>query len=163
MSSPAMRTSPAVGGSTPASTRNDVDLPAPLRPTSATEAPAGRVRSTPSTATTVPKLTCRSWTSTTRDTGESSPRSRRSVAGSAVERVHLGGVLLHDHGPLELQRRGERAGLLRPVDRDDRELLDRLRLGHRLVGVVDRALDLGLHLGVVDCVGDGETGLAVLL
>ena len=39
-STPPTRTDPHVGGRTPASTRSVVDLPAPLRPTSATEAPA---------------------------------------------------------------------------------------------------------------------------
>ena len=71
----------------------------------------------PSTATTVPKRTWRSRTSTTRDTGESSPMASACGRASAVERVHLGGVLLHDDAALELHRRGQRAGLLGEVDR----------------------------------------------
>src|SRR5687767_5051679 len=118
MSIPMIRTTPAVGGSTPARHRSVVDLPAPLRPTRATDAPAGSPSSMPSTATTVPKRTCRSWTSTTRDTRESSPRTPADAAGSAVEGVHLGGVLLHDDATLELHRGGQRAGLLGPVDRE---------------------------------------------
>ena len=55
---------PAVGGSTPASTRSVVDLPAPLRPTRATDAAAGTVRSKDSTAVTSPKATCSPETST---------------------------------------------------------------------------------------------------
>ena len=57
-SCPATRTTPAVGGTTPASTRIVVDLPAPLRPSSAVACPAYAARSTPATASTSPNRTC---------------------------------------------------------------------------------------------------------
>ena len=64
-SQPATCTLPAVGGTTPARTRIVVDLPAPLRPSRAVEWPASACRSTPATASTSPKRTCRLRTSTT--------------------------------------------------------------------------------------------------
>jgi hypothetical protein len=44
---PAIRTSPAVGRTSPAHTLTVVDLPAPFAPSRATTAPGGTVRSTP--------------------------------------------------------------------------------------------------------------------
>ena len=77
MSSPATVTVPAVGGTTPASTRMVVDLPAPLRPSRAVACPAYAWRSMPATASTSPKRTCRPCTSTTGwFTREVSQRSR---------------------------------------------------------------------------------------
>ena len=55
---------PAVGGGTPASTRRVVDLPAPLRPTRATEPPAGTSGRSRRPRSTVPNCTVRSRTST---------------------------------------------------------------------------------------------------
>src|SRR4051794_26575328 len=65
MSRPATVTVPSVGGTTPASTRIVVDLPAPLRPSRAVAWPAYASRSMPATASTSPKRTCRPRTSTT--------------------------------------------------------------------------------------------------
>ena len=58
--SPRPAPTPAVGGTTPASTRMVVDLPAPLRPSSPVAWPAYAARSMPETASTSPNRTCRS-------------------------------------------------------------------------------------------------------
>src|SRR5690349_24947297 len=65
MSCPATVTVPAVGGTTPASTRMVVDLPAPVRPSNGVAWPAYAWTSMPATASTSPKRTCRLRTSTT--------------------------------------------------------------------------------------------------
>ena len=63
---PPTSTMPSVGGITPASTRIVVDLPAPLRPSSAVARPASAVRSIPRTAATDPNRTQSPWMSTRR-------------------------------------------------------------------------------------------------
>ena len=65
MSWPHTVTSPSLGGMTPASTRIVVDLPAPLRPSSAVAAPGATEKSMPRTASTSPNLTQSDRTSTT--------------------------------------------------------------------------------------------------
>ena len=79
-------------------------------------------------------------------------RAQAAAAGAAadrlaqafcVERFDLGGELLGDDLALDLQRRRQLAGVLGEVDGQDAELADRLGLGHRLVGVLDRQVDLG--------------------
>ena len=54
ISSPSTRICPAVGSRRPSSMESVVVLPAPLPPSSATVAPAGTLKSMPSTATTLP-------------------------------------------------------------------------------------------------------------
>src|SRR6516162_6795874 len=57
-----------------------------------------------------------------------------------VERLDVAGALLGQHRPADAQLGGQLAGFLGEVGVEDPELADRLRAGHRQVGVVDRAL-----------------------
>src|SRR4051812_45769316 len=136
---------------TPATTRSVVDLPAPLRPTSATDAPAGTVRSSPSTATTEPNATRSSRTSTTAATRPT------LLLRLGVEGLDVGFVVAHDDVALELQRGRQMTGLDRPVVRHDPERLDGLGVRDRLVGVIDRRLHGGAQVVVVDEVGDARS------
>src|SRR5437660_10931354 len=68
--------------------------------------------------------------------------------GSGVEGLHLLGELLQDDGPLEAELRRQVSTGLGEVGVEDQELADRLRLAHRLVRAVHRALDLGTYVGV---------------
>ena len=54
MSRPRQRTTPERNPSVPASTRNNVDLPAPFRPNSATTDPGGNLTVTPWSTSTGP-------------------------------------------------------------------------------------------------------------
>src|SRR4051812_19473242 len=81
---------------------------------------------------------------------------------SDVQRLDVVVECAHHDSALELEGRGELAGLFGPVDRKDRELADRLGPGHRGVRVVYRRLHLRQQVGVT---GEGRdvAGLAVYL
>src|SRR5579859_3800926 len=67
-------------------------------------------------------------------------RRSSSPPESGIDRRDLVGVLLEHDVALDLQGRGQLAGLLGPVVRQDPEHPDRLGPGHGLVGLVDRLL-----------------------
>src|SRR3954447_11307147 len=94
------------------------------------------------------------WSVRRRRTASPTPARRRTRRRSAllagVERVDVGLEVLHDDVALHLQRRRHVPAVNGPVITEDPERLDRLSLGHRLVGVVDRGLYGSTQVVVVD-------------
>src|SRR5450432_3787761 len=178
-----MTTSPLVAGSTPASTRSVVDFPAPLRPTSATEAPGCTARSSEWTATTGPKATRRPFVSTwagiahlpgaravaygvracvpfERDSPTSDCHwATRSVALSGIQGFDLGGELLEHNGTLQFQGRCELTPCLGEVAIQDPEGPDRFGPGDDPVGLVDRRPYLRQQVRIVAELVERERGI----
>src|SRR6188472_1950109 len=116
MSRPPTCTEPAVGGTRPASTRIVVDLPAPLRPSSAVAWPACAWTSMPATASTSPKRTWRPRMSTTGSlTRKILPGPARSVSG-LVKPSRAASELGSQHVDLATRCRGVEAVLDQPAD-----------------------------------------------
>ena len=108
MSRPPTCTEPAVGGTSPASTRMVVDLPAPLRPSSAVAWPACAWTSMPATASTSPKRTWRPRMSTTGSlTRKILPARPDSVSGLAKPSRATGPADPVGGGPPSRRRRLE--------------------------------------------------------
>src|SRR4051794_14391606 len=93
---------------------------------------------------------------------KSLPKSGHTGQSSGVQGLDLVDVVAHHHTAAQLEARGQLATLLGPLVGEDRELPDRLRLRHRLVGLVDRGLDLGVQVRIVDEPVEVR-GLAVVL
>src|SRR5215212_10535539 len=83
-------------------------------------------------------------------------------ASPRVQGLDLVDVAAHDDVASQLEARRELAALLGPLVGQDRELADRLRLRHRLVGLVDSSLDRGVEIRVVEQLVE-ISGLVVLL